>query len=101
MAANKRPTLAESGIEKLFHPPEAPVPAETPSLQPVTSPNTHADKSPSSSASWDATHKRRTFHCPNDTWNRLVAWCDRNGVSHSAAMTQALEAFLNEQGGTR
>lgn len=48
-------------------------------------------------ASWDATHKRRTFYCPNDTWNRLVVWCDRNGISRSAVISQALELFLREE----
>ncbi len=101
MAANKRPTLAESGIEKLFHPSETPSPAEASAPQPVDPSDTHANKSPSSSTSWDATHKRRTFHCPNETWDRLVTWCDQHGISHSATIAQALEAFLDTQEGKR
>jgi len=93
--ATKRPTLTEAGVGKLFRPtaPEAPtepLPKAAESIQKTAT-------SPPSEASWEATHRRRTFHCPNATWDRLEAWCRRSGLSRSAAITQALETFLAAQ----
>ena len=90
--ATKRPTLTEAGVGKLFRPsvPEAPaepLPKAVESIQKTAT-------SPPSDASWEATHRRRTFHCPNATWDRLEAWCRQSGLSRSATITQALEAFL-------
>jgi hypothetical protein len=91
MAASKRPTLAESGIDKLFQPSPAPTPAPArPAAAPVTS--------AASTGTWEATHRRRTFHCDNAVWERLAAWCHETGTSHSAAITQALEEFLTDRG---
>jgi len=90
--ATKRPTLTEAGVGKLFRPsvaetPTEPLPKAVESIQKTAT-------SPPSKASWEATHRRRTFHCPNATWERLEAWCRQSGLSRSAAITQALEAFL-------
>lgn len=46
-------------------------------------------------ASWDAIHHRRTFHCPDTTWERVIAYSNRYGVSRSAVVTQALELYLS------
>ncbi|MHB1611003.1 MAG: hypothetical protein ACYCOU_02200 [Sulfobacillus sp.] len=89
MAASKRPTLAESGIDKLFQPSPPPAPAR-PAAAPVTS--------AASTGTWEATHRRRTFHCENAVWERLTAWCHETGTSHSAAIAQALEEFLADRG---
>ena len=95
--ATKRPTLADSGIDKLFRP-TGPEPATVPS-SPVTN---QATEPPAAATlpprpSWEDTHRRRTFHCPNATWERLEAWCAQTGTSRSAAIVQALEAFLDDQ----
>jgi hypothetical protein len=94
MAANKRPTLADVGIDKLFHPPETPLARETSSPQSMTAPEFHPD--PSAPTSWDATHHRRTFYCPDALWVQLQQYCQQKGLSQSAAMTQALEAWLRQ-----
>lgn len=94
MAANKRPTLAAAGIDKLFHPSETPLARETSSPQPVTAPESHTD--PSLPTSWDATHHRRTFYCPDALWAQLQQYCKENNCSQSAIITQALEAFLRQ-----
>jgi hypothetical protein len=103
MAAHKRPTLAESGIDKLFHsapdPQTSATPQQSPAPRPTAAPLATAVPSPASPrGAWDAAHRRRTFHCDNAVWDRLVVWCTENGVSHSAAITQALEAFLDDRG---
>ena len=93
MAQAKRPTLDSIGVSNLFQPspaPPVPSPQETPRDLPATG--------SASAGGWEATHRRRTFHCENAVWDRLVAWCAENGVSHSAAITQALEAFLKDRG---
>lgn len=87
MAASKRPTLAEAGIDKLFHPSNPPT-AERPAAAPATS--------AASPETWEATHRRRTFHCPNVLWDQLVHYCDTHNISRSAAITEALEAFLRQ-----
>ncbi len=89
MASTKRPTLAESGIDKLFQSSHPPVPS-----RPATAPVTPATPT----GTWEATHRRRTFYCDNAVWDRLTAWGKDHGISHSAAITQALEAFLNDRG---
>lgn len=43
---------------------------------------------------WDDRYHRRTFHCADDNWEALEAWCKRTGMSRSAAINAALEAFL-------
>ncbi len=93
--ATKRPTLAESGVSKLFRPSGTEVPAEPlpKAVEPVPD---SATPSPSE-ARWEATHRRRTFHCPNATWERLEAWCRQSGMSRSATITQALEVFFAAQ----
>ncbi len=90
MASPKRPTLAQSGIDKMFQSSEAPAASQPgPSV-------TRADAKPAEP--WEATHRRRTLHCDNAVWERLAGWCDASGTSRSAAITQALEAFLGERG---
>lgn len=93
--ATKRPTLTEAGVGKLFRPSVAETPTAPllKAIEAVPDPATL----PSSESSWEATHRRRTFHCPNATWDRLEAWCRQSGMSRSAAITQALEAFLAAQ----
>ncbi len=103
MPVHKRPTLAEAGIDKLFHPTPDPQPPADPqqslALRPTASPLATESPSPAPPrGAWDAAHRRRTFHCDNAVWDRLVAWCQENGVSHSATITQALEAFLEDRG---
>ena len=94
MASPKRPTLAQSGIDKLF---EASGTPEALSAAPATpSPTFPGNTTPR--GSWEATHHRRTFHCDNAVWGRLVAWCRETGMSHSATIEQALEAFLADRG---
>ena len=94
MAASKRPTLAASGIDKLFQPSTSPA-----SSQPVAAPATPATPVASTGqGTWEATHRRRTFHCENAVWERLTSWCQETGTSHSAAITQALAEFLAERG---
>jgi len=93
--ATKRPTLTEAGVGKLFRPSVAETSTE-PLPQAVESSQKTAT-SPPSEASWEATHRRRTFHCPNATWDQLEAWCRQSGLSRSAAITQALETFLATQ----
>ncbi len=87
MASPKRPTLAQSGIEKMFQ--TTPVPPT-----PATSGTPEAPAEAPAASSWDATHRRRTFHCDNAVWERLAAWCTETGTSRSAAITQAIEQFL-------
>lgn len=94
MASPKRPTLAQSGIDKLFQSSAAPLPP-VPNTSAAT-PTTRQDTL--SSESWEATHRRRTFHCDNAVWDRLANWCEATGTSRSAAITQALEAFLADRG---
>jgi len=94
--ATKRPTLTEAGVGKLFRPSVAEAPAEP--LPPSVEPNSAtATAPPLEATTWEAIHRRRTFHCPNATWNRLEAWCRQSGMSRSAAITQALDAFLATQ----
>lgn len=90
MASPKRPTLAQSGIDKMFESSAAPA-----ASQPGP-PVMRVDMKPAES--WEATHRRRTFHCDNAVWERLVGWCEASGTSRSAVITQALEAFLRERG---
>lgn len=86
------------GLDKLFAPPEAVAPPAPPG--PQTGPPQPAPAIPAPSAGrWDATHHRRTFHCPDALWDRLGAWCARTGTSRSAAISRALEAFLAAQEG--
>ncbi len=89
--ASKRPTLAEIGVDKLFRPSMAEVPTD-PLPKAGESEKTPAATVPPSS--WEATHRRRTFHCPNATWDRLEAWCRHSGMSRSAAISAALADFL-------
>jgi len=92
---SKRPTLADAGIDKLF---QSSPPREA-SPRPTAAPLATAATAPAAPrGAWDAAHRRRTFHCDNAVWDRLVVWCQENGVSHSAAITQALEAFLEDRG---
>ena len=91
MASPKRPTLAQSGIEKMFQ--TTPVPSAVPPTS-ATSGTPGAPAEASAASSWDATHRRRTFHCDNAVWERLAAWCTETGTSRSAAITQAIEQFL-------
>lgn len=90
MASPKRPTLAQSGIDKMFQPSEVP-----PASKPDPS-VTRADAKPAES--WEATHRRRTFHCDNRVWERLVSLCQETGISRSAAISEALEVFLTQRG---
>jgi hypothetical protein len=95
--ATKRPTLTEAGVGKLFRPSVAETPA-APLPNAIEAVPESATPAPSpSEARWEATHRRRTFHCPNATWDRLEAWCRQSGMSRSAAITQALDAFLAAQ----
>lgn len=103
MATHKRPTLADAGIDKLFHATPDPQPTADPQPSPAPRPTaaplaTEASSPAPQRGAWDAAHRRRTFHCDNAVWDRLVVWCQENGVSHSAAITQALEAFLKDSG---
>ena len=93
--ATKRPTLTEAGVGKLFRPSVAEVP--TVIMPPAVEAAPDSATPPSSETSWEATHRRRTFHCPNATWSRLETWCRQTGMSRSAAITQALETFLATQ----
>ncbi|WP_053961246.1 hypothetical protein [Sulfobacillus thermosulfidooxidans] len=90
MASKKRPTLTEVGVDKLFR-------ITAPSPPPADSSPLVGERAPDAAAevlTWEATHRRRTFYCPNTLWAQLVQYCDQQGQSRSAVITQALEAFF-------
>lgn len=88
---SKTPRLRDHGIDIMFTRPEDTESTNTPSAVARPGPGGANPEEPSR---WDATHHRRTFHCPDALWTRLETWCARSGMSRSATLTQALEAFL-------
>ena len=84
-----------TGVDRLFE--NAPAPSATASQPPQTTATPPQVPPPSKSERWDDRHHRRTFHCADDNWEALEAWCKRTGMSRSAAINAALEAFLSSK----
>ena len=78
-----------TGVDRLFE--NAPASTAT---EPQDTASAANAPTPAAKQRWDDRYHRRTFHCADDNWEALEAWCKRTGTSRSAALNAALEEFL-------